>query len=87
MSASAKCPHSDLDIHVNIAVMMDTNVRSMEVTARCKICGEAMRFLGAPIGISLARPTVSVDGTELRVPMVPASEEPDKAVDMTARAM
>lgn len=85
MSASVRCPHSDLDIHVNVVVMSDTNVRSVEITARCKICEEPMRFIGVPMGISLARPTVSVDGEELRVPMVPASEEPDKGTDVTAR--
>lgn len=51
-----------------------------KVRVACKHCGEQMRFLGLGIGSMPDRPMGSVDGTELRAPMWPASDpEGEKA--------
>jgi len=42
-----------------------------EIWIWCEECGARFRFVGVPLGLSAGQPTVSVDGYELRVPMVP----------------
>ncbi|ACB80898.1 hypothetical protein Mpop_2743 [Methylorubrum populi BJ001] len=80
MSASTKCPHSDLHFHLNIANLVDANVKAVDLTCSCKICGTPMRFLGMPHGVSMAQPTMSVDGLEARFPLVARNEEPSTAI-------
>jgi hypothetical protein len=81
----APCEH--LEFHVDAAVqrvgMNDPGqhgrVRAFmaEVHINCGQCGEAFRFMGVPAGMSYAAPAVSVDETEIRLPMRPASADPD----------
>lgn len=40
-----------------------------DIQIRCADCDMPMRFVGLPFGVSQSQPTVSADGTELRVPM------------------
>lgn len=52
------------------ALALTTRPRSLAITVRaaCTACGKAVRFEG-PVGIGVgpgARPTVNIDGTELR---------------------
>lgn len=53
--------------------LSDTGRTVAEVDIRCQRCGEPYRFLGAPIGLAVTGPTTNVDGTELRIPIEPAS--------------
>jgi hypothetical protein len=46
-----------------------------DVTVRCTQCGLPFRFIGLPAGSHHAEPRVSVDGTELRAPIEPATHE------------
>lgn len=48
-----------------------------DVRIRCDDCDEPFRFIGAPAGVMPNRPCVSVDETELRAPIRPASSDPD----------
>ncbi|MDQ0376602.1 hypothetical protein [Amycolatopsis thermophila] len=48
-----------------------------DVRVRCAQCGERFRWSGVPAGLLPDRPAVSVDGTELRAPLRPASADPD----------
>ena len=43
----------------------------------CVDCDEPFRWIGVPIGLSPRQPMVSVDETELRAPLRPASSDPD----------
>jgi hypothetical protein len=42
-----------------------------EVQIKCAACGERFKFTGVPAGLSFVAPATSVDGFELRAPIVP----------------
>lgn len=46
-----------------------------DVTVKCAECGLPFRFVGLAAGNHFAEPRVSIDGTELRAPIEPASHE------------
>lgn len=48
-----------------------------DIRVHCADCGEPFRWIGVPAGMSPARPVVSIDETELRAPLRPASSDPD----------
>lgn len=48
---------------------------SADVTIACAQCGLPFRFIGLDAGNHFAEPRVSVDGTELRAPIEPATHE------------
>jgi hypothetical protein len=50
---------------------------SASVFVRCTDCDERFRWIGVPAGLSPHRPMCSVDETELRAPLRPASSDPD----------
>lgn len=85
MNASAKCPHPSIALDVKLTAMSDSNVRSLQVMIKCSECQCQMIFIGAPMGVSLARPTRSVDGSMLYIPMVPEGEVPDVGPELIAR--
>lgn len=41
-----------------------------DVRVSCHQCGQPFEFFGLPVGYSAYRPAVSLDGQELRVPLV-----------------
>ena len=76
------CEHMDFGsvVEVNRITQSDGGpviAYSADVKVECAHCGEQFRFIGVPAGLSPAHPTVSVDETELRVPIRPASADPD----------
>ncbi|MEL6257863.1 MAG: hypothetical protein AAFQ67_02250 [Pseudomonadota bacterium] len=42
-----------------------------EIRIKCRDCGAQFQFHGLPLGLSAYRPTVSIDGFELRAPIMP----------------
>jgi hypothetical protein len=48
---------------------------SASVNVKCDGCGLPFRFIGLEAGNHHAEPRVSIDGTELRAPIEPASHE------------
>ncbi|CAN7301881.1 hypothetical protein LJR231_001540 [Phyllobacterium sp. LjRoot231] len=78
MSASTQCPHPDFQFQVNVANIEDDTIKMVDITGHCTICGKAAVFRGVPLGVSWHHPTVSVDGQELRVPMVVDGDEVDE---------
>lgn len=46
-----------------------------DVQVTCAECGLPFRFIGLEAGNHFAEPRVSVDGTELRAPIEPATHE------------
>lgn len=86
------CSHASLNFTFEHFAFTDCNVHTVEMKATCDACGEAMRFLGAPVGSSLARPTAKLDCLTVALPMVAESEEPDThleaivAIDDSGRA-
>ena len=50
---------------------------SADITVNCDDCGEPFRWSGVQAGVSQQRPMCSVDETELRAPLRPASADAD----------
>lgn len=76
------CPHMNFDVHAIVNRLSKTeggpiNAYSADIRIACHECGEPFRFIGAPAGLQANRPCVSVDETELRAPIRPASSDPD----------
>lgn len=77
------CPHHDfaakIDVHRITRDDDDPTVVGYyaEITVTCDGCGEPFRWTGVPAGLSPAHPMCSVDETELRAPLRPASADPD----------
>lgn len=76
------CPHEDFEAVVEVNRLCLEGTR--EVTAYnasvrvwCRQCTEKFRFIGTPAGVLADRPACSVDETELRAPIRPASSDPD----------
>lgn len=73
-ASSAKCEHTRFFVQANVARCLDDETQQLshlvaEITIICEDCQEPMSFPGFPAGSSFDHATVSVDGTELRVPM------------------
>lgn len=72
-----------MHFHLNVQHFGDTNIKYLEVTAHCKVCGAKAAFRGPP-GLNPSHPTVAIDGTEAVFPFVFEGEEYDgKATALT----
>lgn len=77
------CPHEDFDAYVavNRITASDTDPTvigyAADIKVNCRVCDEPFRWTGVPAGLSPGHPTCSVDETELRAPLRPASADPD----------
>lgn len=86
MNASAQCPHPTLGLDAQLTAMSDSNVRCLQLMVKCQACQCQMIFIGAPLGVSLNRPTMSIDGSMLYIPVFPEGEErPANLPEMIAR--
>lgn len=68
------CPHLKFEANVNVGRFEDTGRFMADITVRCASCGEKFRFLGPTAGINWERPSVSIDGLEMRAPIEPEGE-------------
>ena len=77
------CPHGDFAAFVDVARLAanDTDPSivgyAAEVRIHCANCDEPFRFVGMPAGMMADRPACSADETEARLPIRPASSDPD----------
>jgi hypothetical protein len=77
------CHHDDHEAVVNVIKLTASDTAptpvgyTAEIKIRCANCGEPFRWTGVPAGQSPRQPTCSVDETELRAPLRPASSDPD----------
>lgn len=83
------CMHVDFEAHVAVnRLFNDPMVEerapdlfpdgfNAEVRVNCRDCGEPFRFVGCKAGLRPDRPMVDPAETELRVPIRPASSDPD----------
>lgn len=72
------CDHPTFAAVVSVGRLTDDQTGCVvayeaDVRVQCDACGEPFTFQGLPAGSSSGHPTVSVDGQELRAPMLPAS--------------
>lgn len=76
------CEHPDFEAYVEVVRRTegdDGPVVGFTTSIRvwCVACDERFRWVGLAAGDMPDRPTVSVDETELRAPLRPASSDPD----------
>lgn len=77
------CAHENFDaiVDVNRLTASDNDptvvAYSADIKVNCRDCGEPFRWTGVPAGASPRQPMCSVDETELRAPLRPASADPD----------
>jgi len=77
---SGQCPHSDLDINFHLTTMVDSNVGSLALWAKCKICDQVMNFgRGLPRGASSRIPTRDSDPDHLGGILIPMIADGDDA--------
>ncbi len=46
----------------------------VDLTVKCKDCGQDFQFIGVPIGYSPLKPMMSASGIELRIPITPKKD-------------
>ncbi|WP_426568135.1 hypothetical protein [Streptomyces canus] len=77
------CPHENFDAFVEVNRLTASDDAptaigySADIKVRCHDCGEPFRWTGVQAGLSPRGPMCSVDETELRAPLRPASADPD----------
>lgn len=70
------CEHENFVCHADIARLSQVEGGPIthycvDVTIKCTECGERFEFVGVPMGLSFYHPTVNLDRTELRAPLMP----------------
>lgn len=68
------CAHENFESSVTIQRLVDVRGFFADIVVRCADCGEPFRFIGPRMGLLPSEPTVSPDGCELSVPMLPKSD-------------
>lgn len=76
------CPHENFTARVEVNRLKPSDEEPVDAYAAdvrisCSDCGEPFRFIGVQAGLRPDRPMCSVDETELRAPIRPASSDPD----------
>jgi len=77
------CPHETFDAFVAVNKVTSSETDSTvvgyhaDIKVNCSACGEPFRWTGVPAGSSPRQAMCSVDETELRAPLRPASADPD----------
>jgi hypothetical protein len=76
------CPHEGFDAVVEVNRLTSepdgpVTAYSADIRIGCAQCGEPFRWTGVQAGLMPDRPMVSVDETQLRAPIRPASADPD----------
>ncbi len=78
----SECEHKEFEARVEVNRLEDVKLFAADIHIQCSECGMQFRFLGLPGGLHPAHPTVSVDGTEARLPIVPFDGNPPTLVLM-----
>lgn len=65
------CQHMEFESQTIVTRIEDTGTFQVSVRIGCVECGLPFSFPGLPFGLGLNRPTVSVDGVELRTQITP----------------
>ena len=69
------CDHPDFIANVAVNRITDGAVWYADLMIKCADCGQQMRFLGMPMGLSPTGPMCDPTETEARLPFAPYSEE------------
>lgn len=68
---------------VEVAYLEDTGRYSTGIKIRCVDCGQPFRFIGLPLGLNLNGATMSIDGLEARLAIMPADRVPSPLEGVT----
>lgn len=80
------CVHPDFAAQVNVHRLYNEegidpatypDAFAVEIRIECAVCHEPFRFIGLKAGLMPDRPMVNASEDELRVPIRPASSDPD----------
>ena len=74
------CSHLNFAANASVGRLSDKEGGTItgyvvDVTVKCADCGLPFRWIGIAAGNHYAEPRVSIDGTELRAPLEPATHE------------
>lgn len=78
---SGQCPHSDLDINFHMTSMIDSNVGSLHVWVRCKVCDKRLNLgRGLARGASSQGPSRDSEPEKLGIliPVIAEGDDPSK---------
>jgi hypothetical protein len=83
------CKHLRFVVHGTVNRLADSPDATpsgymLDVTCRCEDCGIPFQFLGIRSGISSEHPNVSIDATELRVPIKPTNDPVENVRTITS---
>lgn len=75
-----QCEHLNFRADVKVGRLSETDGGPItgycaDVTVKCADCGLPFRFIGLAAGNHHSEPRVSIDGTELRAPIEPATHQ------------
>jgi hypothetical protein len=74
--APADCPHEGFSAIVAVNRLTDSGLFIADITIHCVQCEQPFRFIGGlPAGLRFDTPSVSIDETELHVPIEPEGEK------------
>lgn len=65
------CPHESFRAAVDVHRLTDVGRFQCDVRVKCATCDVEFSFVGPPLGLLMLGPSVSVDRTELRIPIEP----------------
>lgn len=71
-----ECRHEKFGATVKVNRLEDTGHFMCDVLVGCMDCGVPFSFVGPPMGGLMSGPSVSVDRTELRIPIEPGPTHP-----------
>lgn len=75
------CPHEDFSAVVDVNRLTeggsDIVGYSADLRISCTYCGERFRFIGVKAGLMPSEPRCNITEDELRIPIRPASSDPD----------
>jgi hypothetical protein len=79
------CEHGNFECHASVGRLSQIDNGPIthycaDIRVKCTECGEFFEFIGVPLGCSAYRPTVSIDGLELRVPLMPQGMKPPEGL-------
>lgn len=63
-----------------VARLTDVGAFHVDIKLWCRDCGMPFEWVGLPNGFSHYQPTVSIDGQEMRAPIVPKGCVPPKGL-------
>lgn len=66
-----ECQHEKFAASVDVHRLIDVGRFQCDVRVKCAECDVEFSFLGPPLGLLMLGPSVSVDRTELSIPIEP----------------